>query len=348
MSPSIRVLILGALVVSVGLVACRANQTPSAAGPAAATPVHMVQVSSGPAQPPLRAIGLIAGKDSSRLSFKVGGIVAELAVREGAAVRRGQLLATIEQVEVAAQLEQARLLKEKAERDLARGERLYGDEVITLEQVQDLRTQAQIAGAGFKQASFNRQYASIVAPHDGLVQKRFVELRQQVTPGQPIFTVSSTDAGYVLRVAVADRDIVRAHLGDQVSVTLDAFPGQILKAQVSELAAAADQGTGMFALEARLSDPPERLSAGMVGKLELIPAAGELPTIPLNAVVEGDGMRASAYLVRSGIAKRVAIEVAYIDREYVAVRAGLVPGDTVVTDGVLYLADGERVVLKKD
>jgi membrane fusion protein, multidrug efflux system len=340
-----------AAVAALVLVACRANHTPTAAAAAAPSAVHFAEVSSGPAEPMVRASGLLVAKDATRLSFKVGGIVSRLDVQEGDAVKRGQLLATIEQTEVAAVVEQARVLKEKSARDLKRGEALYAESVISLEQVQDLRTQAQLAAAQLAQASFNREYARIEAPHDGIILRRLVEVREQVAPGQPILAVSSLDAGFVLRAALADRDVVRARLGDAATVTMDAYPDAQFDAAVSEVASAADEKTGLFMVEVKLKQAPPRISSGMVGKLTLQPttdALAPLAYVPLSAIVDGAGRRASAFVAQNGVAKRVALEIAFIDREQVAVRSGLTPGQTVVTDGALFLSDGERVTLKKE
>src|SRR5262245_26213777 len=73
-----------------------------------AAPVVVAAVESGPAAPAIRTTGLLANKDEFRLSFKVGGVIKRLAVREGERVKRGQRLAEIEQTEINAQVEQAR------------------------------------------------------------------------------------------------------------------------------------------------------------------------------------------------------------------------------------------------
>ena len=87
----------------------------------------------------------------------------------------GLKLAEIELTEVNAQVEQARQLAEKARRDMERGERLYNDQVISLEQLQDLRTQASVAQAQLNGAEFNRGYAVITAPGDGVILRKLAE-----------------------------------------------------------------------------------------------------------------------------------------------------------------------------
>src|SRR5262249_27647777 len=117
-----------------------------------ATPVRGQVATSGPAAPTISSHGVVASKGEMRLSFQVGGVIKAVYVEEGHAVRAGQKLAEIELAEINAQVEQARALEQKAERDLARGERLYADEVISLEQLQDLRTQASLQKAQLSSA----------------------------------------------------------------------------------------------------------------------------------------------------------------------------------------------------
>ena len=124
-------------------------------------------------------------------------------------MRKGQRLAEIEQTEVNAQVEQARQAHEKAKRDATRGERLYEDKVISLEQLQDLRTQAAVAEAGLNSAEFNWNYAAIIAPRDGTVLRRLAEERELVAAGTPVLVVGAQDRGFIVRTGLADREIVQ-------------------------------------------------------------------------------------------------------------------------------------------
>ena len=222
------------------LTACSSKDAPVGTPvEAAAIPVRTAPSTSGPAGPSIGTNGLIASEDEMRLSFKTGGIIRRVAVREGDVVRKGQLLAELELAEVGAQAEQADQAAAKAERDLERGERLHADQVISLETLQNLRTQAAVARAGRKAARFNLGYSSIVAPRDGRVLRRLAEEREFIPPGQPVVVLGSAARGHVVRTGLADREIVRVALGDIAEVRLDAYPDRVFAATVSEVAAAA-------------------------------------------------------------------------------------------------------------
>jgi membrane fusion protein, multidrug efflux system len=234
---------------------------------------------------------------------------------------------------------------------IERGENLYRDQVISLEQLQDLRTQAALSRSQLNSARFNLGYSVITAPRDGVVLRKLAEERELVPAGQPVLIVGAKDRGFVVRAGIADREIVRTKLGDMADIRLDAFPGKVFRGSVTELASAADERSGMFLVELRFEDPPPSLVSGLVAKLRIQPAAGSAETltyVPIGSIVEADGGRASVFVVDGDRARRRDVQVAFIAPESVALSSGIAPGERVVTDGALYLENEERIELVPD
>jgi membrane fusion protein, multidrug efflux system len=332
-----------ATLLCVALGACSGSQPPAAAH---ATPVAVAVATSGPDQPSLQLHGVIASRDEPRLAFKVGGVIARIGVESGESVRAGQLLAELEPTEIDAQQSQAGELDAKAARDLERGEKLYADEVLSLEQLQNLRTQRELAAAQLRTARFNRQHARIVAPADGVVLSRLASAHELVGAGQPVLQVSSGQRGYVLRAAVADRELLPLRIGLPAQVWLDAAPDVPLAGTISELARAADPATGLFAVEITLAPTGLRLASGMVASARLQPAgAARLVRIPAGALVTGEGTGGTVYIYAGGQAHRRAVSIAFIDGAELTLRAGVRLGEQVITDGAAYLDDGEQVAI---
>ena len=335
------------LVATLLIAGCGRSDAPEAARP---TPVRVANASQGPAVPPIDTNGVVVTKHEMRLSFKMGGLVRRIYVQQGESVKKGQRLAEIELTEVGAQVEQAHQMAEKAQRDLKRGENLYADQVISLEQLQDLRTQAAMAAAQFKSAQFNLGYSVIQAPRDGVVLRKLVEERELVPAGAPVLVFGESDRGYVVRAALADREIVNVKLGDKGEIRMDAFPGQPLSGTVVEVASAADERSGMFPVEVRFDTPPPRLVSGLVARLSLAPqtTAPPLTYVPMAALVEGDGDRASVFVLEGGKARKREVRVAFITADAIALESGLAAGEAVITDGALYLENGESVEVQRD
>ncbi len=158
--------------------------------------------------------------------------------------------------------------------------------------------------------------------------------------------LGARDTGYIVKAAVSDRDIVRLTLGDPAAIALDAYPGESFTGVVTQIAGAADERSGMFPVEVRIENPPGALASGLVAKITLTPAAAAARTlthVPIAAIVEGDRDRAFVFVVQGDRAVRRKVQVVFLTNESAALRDGVATGETVVTDGALYLQDQDLV-----
>lgn len=296
--------------------------------------------------PPIRATGILSGKAESKLSFKIGGIIDRIVVSEGQSVRRGQLLAMLKLAEINAQVHQAQNAFDKAARDLQRVRNLYRDSVATLEQFQDATTGYEVAKSSLEIAKFNQQYASIYAPANGKILKRFAEANELVGPGAPVLLMRNAQEGWVVKAGLADRDVVRVAIGDTARLTFDAYPNQSFSANVSEISGTASPMTGTYEVELRV-EPAEGTTflSGMIAKAEILPSKkSRVSLVPIEALVEADGLRGNVYTISpSRAAKKVGVHLAFIYGHHAAVTDGLAGIDEVITDGAAYLNDGDAI-----
>ena len=333
-----------ALIAMLGLAACGNGADTTATSDA--TPVRVATVETASAAEALRAIGVVAPADEVRLAFKTGGMIRAIHVEQGERVRRGQLLATLADDEVAAAVALAQALSVKAARDLARGQALLADEVATREQVEDLETARSVAAAGLRTALFNARYSRIEAPGDGVVQRRLAEPDELVAAGQPVLVIGNTGGGWIVRAALSDRDVVRVQSGAAAEVTLDAFPGRRFAATVTEIAAAADPQTGTYELKLAIDPQGERFVQGLVAKVVIKDQEAKgVPVIPVTALLEADGRAALVFVVAEGgsHAKRTPVQTGRLLGERIEIVTGLSPGDRVVTEGAAWLNDNDAV-----
>jgi multidrug efflux system membrane fusion protein len=296
---------------------------------------------------PIVATGTLGPRDEIALSFKIGGVIARVDVDPGDVVRAGQTLAVLELREIDATLARARSSAVKAERDLARARRLYTDSVVSLADYQDAETAAEMAGADLDAAAFNRRYAVIVAPAAGTVLRRSAEPGETVSPGTTVLELGSQARGNVVEVGLADRDVVSVRKGDPAVARFDALPGKEFLGRVTQIAGAADPGTGAYGVEITLRDAGA-LVAGLVGRVEIRPIRGAPTTlVPIEAVLEADGDAATVFALSADgrRAERRRVTVSFIAGASVAVARGLEGARAVLTDGAAYLDDGVAVTV---
>ena len=335
------------ILLSLGLAACgRGRAAAPRAGDAVA--VRVAPVSVDRIAPPVTATGTLGPKEEVTLSFKLGGVVSRIFVDEGRAVRAGDTLAELDLSEIDAGVVRTRSAAEKAERDLTRARRLYADSVATLEQAQNAQTGRDVAAAELETALFNRRYAVIVAPASGVILRRTAEPGELVQAGKPILTLGSHARGVVVRVALADRDVVLVRLGDRAVVRFDAVRDRTFDGPVTEIAGAADPLTGTYRVEVTIP-AASGLASGLVGRVEIHPvAARPLMLVPIEALLEADGANATLYaLAPDGRhAERRTVRVAFLAGDRVAIASGLEGVAAVVTSGAAYLDDGAAVMVR--
>ena len=311
--------------------------------------VKLADVSHANSTEAIKASGLVGSLQEARLSFKTGGIIEKIFVKEGQNVRKGQLLATLNLTEINAQVQQASESVQKAERDLKRVTNLYRDSVATLEQVQNLTTALSVAKQSLQIASYNQGYSKIYASNNGVIVKKLMNEGELAGPGTPVFFMNASGANdWVIKVGVADKDWTRLRMGDRATVTLDAFPEQIFTAIVSNLSQGADQSSGLYQAELKLNTQGKKIATGLFGKAQITPSVIQKHTsIPIEAIVEGNGDEASVYVIENGKARKLPIQLAGVDNTRAFITSGLAGVSQVITDGSAYLVEGSKVKVVK-
>jgi len=338
--------LLAAITLALGPILLSGCGGSAQAAPAAEAPVavRLVPVAAGPVERPIHAAGLVSTKDRWDLAFKVGGVLAAMEVREGQRVARGQVLARLDSTEVAAAVRQAREALEKARRDAARLDQLVASETAPRVAAEDGHTALAVAAAQLAAAEFNLRHATLLAPDDGWVDRRLAEPGEIVGPGRPIVQLSGLSRGFVVRAALPDRDALDLQPGTRTSVALDARPGQRMSGRITEVARSAGRGTGTFLVEVALDAAPGLpLLTGLTAKVTIPRIVGALGSVPIAAVVDGDGDRGAVFTVVDGVARRLPVRIAFLQGDRAALAGGLEGIGRVVSDGAAHLTEGSRV-----
>src|SRR6478752_6280610 len=125
---------------AVTIASCSAKSETLRKKESTAIPVKVLPVKQYNGMERIPVSGQFTTDDEVMLSFKTTGIINKIYVKEGDAIKKGQLLATLNLTEIDGSLQQAQLAYEKASRDLQRLTNLFNDSVATLEQVQNAKT----------------------------------------------------------------------------------------------------------------------------------------------------------------------------------------------------------------
>ncbi|HMQ47981.1 MAG TPA: efflux RND transporter periplasmic adaptor subunit [Saprospiraceae bacterium] len=350
------------------------NKTDKATPEAPKSRVEVAQVVPVQHQEAIFATGQLALEDEAKLSFKIGGIIRNVYVKEGQYVQQGQLIAELKPDEIQAQTQQARLGRQQAdiqyenaklalrlaERDYKNVKGLYEDSVATLEQMENVEVQLEnarnqlqaaqraldLSDENIQIADFNYQFSKIVAPANGTILKKFAEGNELVGPGNPIVLFGSKDKAPVIQVNLADKDIVHVQIGDEAAIRFDAYADQVFKGTVQEIAGMADPYTNTFEVKIALKTDGKSLLPGFIGRVEIFTSsASTVYEVPIDALSSADGKEGILYLYENGKAIETKVFISKMEGKSLLVSRGLDSADLVITTGVGYLENEQNVWL---
>ena len=159
----------------------------------------------------------------------------------------------------------------------------------------------------------------------------------------PVYRVTSYDPLLAV-LHVPERELRVLRKGLEVSVALDAWPGEKFAGEIIRISPVIDPATGTFRVTAAVADRGNMLKPGLFGRVEILyDLHKDVPVIPRSAVITEDERNHVFVVQEDGSAVRRAIQLGYERAGVVEVREGVSTGETVVTAGKGSLSDGARV-----
>lgn len=313
---------------------------------------------------------LVPGDEIAEIGARVPGRVAKYLVDEGQAIEAGAPMVQLDDREYRSVLEQAnaRLASAKASLALARAELRRGRELmgrdylapseldVRAAKAQTAQAAVQEAQAAVHRAEIDLEDTLLRAPSAGVVLKKMKEAGEIAVPG------GFAGSGDLIRLAnledlraeidVNENDLPRVHMGQRAEVVPDAMPDARFRAEVVELDPQVDRQKGTLKVQVRLLERDPRLLPDMSVRVSFLgdaPKAGDVARTalaPAAAVHRGLDGRAYVWVVESGAARRVYVEIAGMLGQNVRVTSGLAGGERVVL-GEEPKKDGERVREKR-
>jgi RND family efflux transporter MFP subunit len=272
-------------------------------------------------------VGNLIGAATVQVVPRVNGRLQTVTVKLGDAVRQGEVIARVEDLEIREQVRQAEatykvseasIRQRKADLALAknnldRSKSLLERQLLPQQTFDDVdaRYQAALAQLDLANAQFEVSKArldelkitlsntQIVSPVDGFVGKRFLDPGGFASTNAPVASV--VDIRTVRMVAnLVERDMRRVPTGTPAVVEVDAFPGEKFQGRVSRVAPVFDPATRTAEIEIEVPNTGFRLKPGMYSRVNLtVDTRDDAITIPRNALVDVNGQN-GVFIAQSG------------------------------------------------
>ena len=307
--------------------------------------------------PRLTAVGSVSAVQGAVVSTELAGVVSEINFDSGAVAKKGEVLMKLD-----ASQEEALLRSAEADAQLARTD---------LERSRDLAMKKVVSGAEFDsaQSKFTRMNAvvdqmrssiakkTVIAPFDGQLGIRQVNVGQMINAGQQVVALTALDPVYV-DFALPEQYLSKLSKDLEVTVRSDAFPGRQFKGKLTAINSMVDAVTRNVPLQATLDNPDHALHPGMFAKVEVALAETKKTIVIPGSAVSYAPYGDSVFVIEkqkdpktgkeSEVLRQQFVRIGEARGDFVAVTQGLKEDQTIVSTGVFKLRNGTAVTVNND
>jgi RND family efflux transporter MFP subunit len=297
--------------------------------------------------------GKAAATQEVNLSFDVSGTIVERPVNVGDTVKKGQLIAQLDQRDFRANLKAARAALKRDRKNFKRAKELIKEGHISQTDYDRLEAKVDVSEADLSVASKALADSVMKAPFDGRIANLFAENHQAVSAKQEIARL--LDASSVeFTVQIPEQLISLISYIRDIHIEFDSNPGQPIPATIKEIGTEASATTRTYPVTLIMEQPEGfEILPGMAGSATGRP---ELPDnlatkgilVPVTAVFSaGESSDNFVWVIdeKSRTVSRRPVKVDELSDMGVPVTSGLKPGERIVTAGVSYLHEGQEVKL---
>jgi len=307
--------------------------------------------------PVLSAIGSVSAVQGAIIAAELGGVVSDIKFENGGVAKKGNVIMKLDASQEEALLRSAEAEAELARTDLERTQGLASQKVVSKAELDTAESKFRRLTAIADQMRSNIRKKTLVAPFDGQLGIRQVNVGQMINPGQQVVALTSLDPVYV-DFALPQQYLGKLSSGLEVRVTTDALPGRVFPGKLTAVNSMVDTATRNVSVQATLESRDHLLRPGMFAKAEVVlPEKSPALIIPGSAVSYapfGD----SVFVIEKKKDEKTGKETQAIRQQFVrigeargdfvSVTEGLKAGETVVSTGVFKLRNGMAVTINND
>jgi len=291
--------------------------------------VNVLKITKTDFSDSILAMGTIKGFAQVNLGFQISGTVSAFHFRDGDEIKAGQIIVQLDPQEY--------LLKyEKAKVDYANAQALYDLGGIIPAKLQEAKINLELAQTDL-------QKTAIIAPSDGILGSRDVEVGSAANPNMKVATFLDIDDVFA-EVGIMEREINKVVLGQSVKVNVDAYPDLDFGGTVTNVSPMVKGKSKTLNVKVQIANPYRLLLPGMFVRVRIkIFETKNAIIIPRPALKKVKGAYHVFTVNANNKAEFKTVKLGYVTTDNVQITEGLNEGDLVVVEGMEELKDGAKV-----
>jgi len=290
----------------------------------------------------LTRTGTLRARREVKIYNQEEGKVTSLPFHEGDKVRKGQIIAQLDDALLQAQLNRARVIREKNQQDLNRTQALHKDKLASEASLNEAESLLKIARADEKLLDIRVAYTQLAAPFNGLISERLLEPGSVAERFTHLLTVSDHST-LITEVHISALLMARLKINDPIKVNIDALGAQIHSGHILRIHPNIDPVTRRGIIEVEIKSVPNGAHPGQFCRVQIISAEAERLMIPFKTLRRTDEAEYVYIVDDDNKVQQVNIVSGLQIGEQVEVISGLQVNQKVVSKGFLDLKPGKQV-----
>lgn len=293
--------------------------------------------------------GTLLGINESQIYARVNGYVKQWLKDIGEIAKKGETLAILDIPEVNKQVEEATANFQLAKTAFERWRRLRAEDAVSQQELDEKTALFKQTEAVLKRLRDLQSFGTVVAPFDGTITRRNVNVGDLVNAGnvgtaQSLFTIANVEKLHVYVYLPQDR-VSQIKVGDEVLITQNSSPDKPVKGRIARTAGAIDTSTRSLQVDIEVPNDNGILMPGAYVEAALNIAVGKQLLIPTNSLIFGAGGPFVATVKDNKILKKkVSLGIDF--GLQVEIRAGLTLDDDIILNPLDSITDGQVVKIE--
>jgi RND family efflux transporter MFP subunit len=299
-------------------------------------PVRTSPIAISTYQQELKYNAALSGIQESTASAMVGDVITNIRFKVGDKVQKDDIIVKFPPNTPAAQYEQAQSAFNSISAIHERMLRLKDQGAISQQDYDNVKTQFDVSKSNLQSSE---QMINVRAPISGVITDIMVNVSDKVYPGQPLFTVSSTN-GYKAIIMIPEGEISKVKQGSVVKATWEDIT---ITGKVTMRALAMDPNQKAFRVEASFPGFNSKLSYGVTAEIGIqILNKPNVIVVERHLLVKENG-DSFVWLAKGDKAVRVPVTTGLTDQLAYEITSGLEEGDLLITQGMKSLSEGAKI-----
>ncbi len=278
----------------------------------------------------------------NNISAQVSGKIIELPYKEGTKVKKGDLIALIDKSDYKIALERAQADYDYTKSEFERSSRMLETKVATPASHDQKDNDLKMKKAALDNAKLSYERCEILAPFDGIIDKKYAEAGENVAPGEKIAKIINISTVKV-NIGIPEKDVNYIKNLNEIKFYVPSLNNKEFTGTFSNVVVSMNETVKIYPLIIDVNNKDNELLPGMIVKAKIIRKTYDSAILlPIFSVIPGDD-EYYTFISQNGTAVKKVLELGTFQDKSVHIVKGLEPGDKIIDKGLKLVNDGVKV-----